>query len=89
MPGTLLYVKPALTGTEPADVLNYAARETGFPHQSTADQWFDETRFESYRKLGQHIAHAVFAPVVVSAVSSGGATDCEKVIEVLRASWRT
>ena len=26
-----------------------------FPHQSTADQWFDELQFESYRALGEHI----------------------------------
>lgn len=23
-----------------------------FPYQTTADQWFDRSRFESYRKLG-------------------------------------
>jgi hypothetical protein len=27
-----------------------------FPHESTADQWFDESQFESYRALGYHIA---------------------------------
>ncbi|SDH78385.1 Patatin-like phospholipase [Paraburkholderia steynii] len=37
---------------EPADVQSYATRFTGFPHQSTADQFFDESQFESYRKLG-------------------------------------
>lgn len=37
---------------EPAEVQSYATRFTGFPHQSTADQFFDESQFESYGKLG-------------------------------------
>jgi len=27
-----------------------------FPHESTADQWFKESQFESYRALGYHVA---------------------------------
>jgi hypothetical protein len=57
--GTLVYVKPGLTGEEPADLLNYARTHPGFPHQSTADQWFDESQFESYRKLGYWIGGRV------------------------------
>jgi hypothetical protein len=54
--GYLLYLKASLTGDEAADVLNYRAEAPEFPHQPTADQWFDESQFESYRKLGHHIA---------------------------------
>ncbi len=57
--GTLLYLKATLTGDEPEDLLNYAARCTEFPHQSTGDQWFDESQFESYRRLGLHMVEAV------------------------------
>lgn len=53
--GTLLYVKSSLTGDEPADVQQYAAAHAEFPHQTTADQWFSESQFESYRALGEHI----------------------------------
>ena len=53
--GTLVYLKPSLTGDEPADVRRYKAQHREFPHQTTADQWFDESQFESYRALGQHI----------------------------------
>ncbi|MDB5964087.1 MAG: hypothetical protein JWQ72_587 [Polaromonas sp.] len=53
--GTLLYIKPSLTGQELAEVLNYRKADPSFPHQSTADQWFDETQFESYRSLGYRI----------------------------------
>jgi hypothetical protein len=66
--GTLLYLKASVTGDEPADVLEYAARETAFPHHSTlTDQFFDESQFESYRKLGFHVAHTAFAAPIRSA----------------------
>jgi hypothetical protein len=52
--GSLLYIKTTLTRDETVDVLEYSIREPSFPNQSTADQWFDESQFESYRKLGHH-----------------------------------
>jgi hypothetical protein len=58
-PGTLIYLKPSLTGNEPADIINYRDLHPEFPHQSTHDQWFDESQFEAYRKLGYHIAMEV------------------------------
>lgn len=59
-PGVLIYVKASLNGDEPPDVLNYAAENPDFPHESTGDQWFGESQFESYRKLGEHVALTVF-----------------------------
>ena len=59
--GVFVYIKASLTGNEPADVLNYQTSHTTFPHQSTADQWFSESQFESYRRLGQHIVETLFA----------------------------
>ncbi len=53
--GFLLYLKPAVYGAEPRDVLEYKKSFPAFPHQSTADQFFDEPQFESYRILGSHI----------------------------------
>ncbi len=50
--GTIVYVKPMLLGTEPPDIASYAAAHPAFPHESTGDQWFDETQTESYRLLG-------------------------------------
>ena len=49
----LLYIKSSLTGDEPADLQNYKREQSDFPHHSTADQFFDEKQFESYRHLGQ------------------------------------
>jgi hypothetical protein len=53
--GVLLYIKPAVYGDEPRDVLEYKESYPAFPHQSTGDQFFDEPQFESYRALGSHI----------------------------------
>ena len=50
----LLYVKPSFLEGCPADVRAYAFENRMFPHELTADQWFSESQFESYRKLGQH-----------------------------------
>jgi hypothetical protein len=53
-PGTIIYVKTALTGDESVDIREYAIANPEFPQQSTGDQFFDEAQFESYRKLGYH-----------------------------------
>ncbi len=58
--GVLVYVKPSRTGDESADVREYAAHHAAFPHEPTSDQFFDESQFESYRRLGEHIALKVF-----------------------------
>lgn len=39
----------------PDDVWRYCDQHSTFPHESTADQWFDEAQFESYRALGEYI----------------------------------
>ena len=52
--GQLIYVKPCFYGSEPIDIRNYASLSLEFPHESTADQWFTESQFESYRALGAH-----------------------------------
>lgn len=59
--GTLLILKPSLTGSEPPDVLQYHSHNAKFPHQSTGDQFFDEAQWESYRRLGLHVARNAFA----------------------------
>jgi hypothetical protein len=65
--GTLIFIKaslPAKKGSNvsdpaerklPDDVWHYADGHPTFPHQSTADQWFDELQFESYRALGEYV----------------------------------
>jgi hypothetical protein len=63
VPGMLVYIKSSMTGDEPPDLQQYARSDPTFPHQTTADQFFDETQFESYRALGYHVAHQVFQDV--------------------------
>jgi hypothetical protein len=62
--GTLLYLKASLTGDEDTDVLQYAASSATFPHETTADQFFSEEQFESYRKLGEHVAEHALSTAV-------------------------
>jgi hypothetical protein len=53
-PGRLIYLKPCFLPDIPADVRAYGAEHTEFPHESTLEQWFTESQFESYRHLGDH-----------------------------------
>jgi hypothetical protein len=54
--GTVIYLKLSLDGGEPTDILEYKKRAPTFPHQTTADQFFSESQFESYRILGYYSA---------------------------------
>ena len=60
MTGWLVYFKSSLTGDEAEDVQQYKVDHPVFPHESTADQFFSESQFESYRKLGQHVVESTF-----------------------------
>ena len=80
--GTLVYIKASLTGNEPQDVTTYANAHSSFPHETTADQWFDETQFESYRALGEHTINNVLADAVSIARSElSNKKDDKRIIE--------
>jgi hypothetical protein len=81
--GTLLYIKPAIVGSENADVLNYRKANPAYPHQSTADQWFDEAQFESYRALGYHITKSALAKAAAVAARPGGRHDVAALCDQL------
>ncbi len=53
--GVLLYLRPTYYGNEPTDVVHYAKANPAFPHQTTADEQYDEHQFEAYRTLGYFI----------------------------------
>lgn len=57
--GTLVLVKPTLTGDESIDLLHYRAKNKQFPHESTSDQFYDPTQVEAYRRLGEHIGKRI------------------------------
>jgi hypothetical protein len=49
----MVVIKPALTEDAPMDLLYYHQQHPEYPQQSTLDQFFDETQWEAYRKLGE------------------------------------
>ncbi len=59
--GYILYIKPAYHGTEGAGIRSYAEANKTFPHETTADQFFSESQFESYRSLGLDIMNSILA----------------------------
>jgi len=81
--GTLVYLKASLTGDEPSDVKEYRDGHKEFPHQTTADQFFDESQFESYRALGQHIADGAF-PEWTAAPSDRFGEELDAMAEQIR-----
>ena len=57
---SLIYIKPSFLDDIPAEVRAYGATSAAFPHESTANQWFSESQFESYRALGFHQVSRMF-----------------------------
>jgi hypothetical protein len=66
--GTIIYIKPAYHGTEAAGIRAYATANPEFPHESTLDQFFTESQFESYRSLGLDIAKGVLQDPKVKSI---------------------
>jgi GNAT superfamily N-acetyltransferase len=80
--GMLVYIKASRTGDEPADVAEYAGRHQDFPHETTADQFFSESQFESYRRLGEHIGWEIFRYAPTKTISQP-----DDFFYALRSSW--
>lgn len=57
--GKIVYIKTALTGNEGVDVREYKMNNEKFPQESTGDQFFNESQFESYRRLGYHSINSI------------------------------
>jgi hypothetical protein len=79
--GKLVYIKPAIYDTEPRDIFNYAKGDPSFPHESTADQFFDEPQFESHRMLGFYILEQLIGDDM--ATGTAGADAIGRLVEVL------
>lgn len=63
--GEMLYIKSSIAPYRinkddlddmPVNVFNYKKGNPDFPHESTADQFFNDVQFEAYRALGNHLA---------------------------------
>ena len=61
--GTIVIIKPTLVAVRDlgVDVFAYARKSALFPHETTVDQFFSESQFESYRKLGEQLGQACVA----------------------------
>ena len=75
--GLIVYMKSSLVGDEPADLLTYQLKSPVFPQDSTANQWFTESQFEAYRRLGHHVALATMKPALPP--SATAIQDCGEV----------
>jgi hypothetical protein len=82
-PGTLIYLKAAMTGHEPTSVLQYRAGHPAFPHETTGDQFYSEDQFESYRRLGFEVAYKVFAPAVEEQRRALDPADRDRPVDML------
>jgi hypothetical protein len=56
----MVVLKPGYSGNQPLDVVDYRRSHPRFPQEPTSDQFFDEAQWESYRRLGEHVASRVF-----------------------------
>jgi hypothetical protein len=84
--GWLLYLKSSLTGDEPSDITQYHAANTAFPQQSTGDQFFSESQFESYRRLGLHVVSDAFDRIDAPAQTGDSAT-MQALFQQLARKW--
>jgi hypothetical protein len=87
MHGWILYLKSSLTGDESADVAEYRSRHAAFPHQSTGDQFFSESQFESYRRLGLHIVLDAFEDVLPYDFRAPGMRELVTPFQQLSQRW--
>src|SRR5262249_50404562 len=82
--GTILYIKPGYHGVENADIRAYAIANPTFPHQTTGDQFFSESQFESYRSLGFAIADGILNDVLDDMGEDRSKADLKAIFAKLR-----
>jgi len=58
--GRIVYLKLNLVEGDSTDLRSYQIRNPDFPHQSTLDQFYSESQFESYRYLGYSTGRNAF-----------------------------
>jgi hypothetical protein len=72
--GTLILLRATAFRGSPADVFCYRREHPEFPDQSTADQFFDEKQFDSYRELGYVTADHMLKEIEASGLEP---EDCQ------------
>jgi peptidoglycan hydrolase-like protein with peptidoglycan-binding domain len=82
--GILVYVKPVLTGSEPAELVNYRKIDRKFPLDSASKQFLDRAEFDNYRKLGAHIGNAIFAEICSTVDQEMAGNRRARIMETIR-----
>ena len=82
--GRLLYLKPWLPAEAPTELRAFQALKQSFPHTSTADQFFSESDFESYRRLGEYL----MADMLKATGAETGAVQLEALFDALASKAR-
>lgn len=81
-PAYLIYLKSSLTGDEPLQ-LRQLSQASKFPHDPTADQFYDPGKFESYRELGFHIGTNVCDRLPDEFITPGEDTGIDEFIAAI------
>jgi Patatin-like phospholipase len=63
--GYLIYLKASITGDEGVAITQYRCEHPSFPHETTANQFYTEAQFDTYRILGRHTVKHAFRGVPV------------------------
>jgi len=66
----IVILKPSVVSDVVADVQQYASEHPTFPQETTADQFFNEAQWESYRALGYHLATKIFNERMLGAIEA-------------------
>ena len=78
--GQIVFAQAVLTPDVPYQLLDFPQDDTGFPHDSTGDQFFDAGQFDSYQALGRFIGQK-------AARRPAAAIDCRPLPKPARPSW--
>jgi hypothetical protein len=71
--GTLVVAKASLWCGLPYALMAYAHGATVFPHDSTADQWFDDRQYAAYTELGRCLGNAAVAAMEATVTANSPA----------------
>jgi hypothetical protein len=82
--GYLLWVSTARTDEQKPDVIRYGEQNADFPFDSTGDQLFDQSQFESYRQLG----HTAVRAAVLRELEGQESLTRNGVGETLETLWK-
>ncbi len=69
--GQLIYLKPWLPADMPIELGSYKIIKPDFPQEPSSDQFFTESDFESYRRLGELVAGKILKTLPAGADIAG------------------